>query len=453
MAHTAFILILPSDEAKGRRLDEMLREKHGHSCRVVTTLADALSSIRARVPDVVVAVSPLAGESTIKPLAELLDTLAPDATLLGLGVDGSPPTPETRRIHYQALENPDDDTLLVDPIGEAARTAVARREDRLLKQSVEATRIEAFEGIVGQAPQVQRIVERITKAARNKLTVLILGETGTGKELIARAIHNRSDRAKKRFNALNCAGLTETLIESQLFGHVKGSFTGAVNDHKGYFAASEGGTLFLDEIGDMPKAMQPKLLRVLELREFTPVGSTDTHRADVRLIAATNSDLARRVEEGEFRDDLFYRLNQWQIEIPPLRERRQDIPVLAHHLLKLANEEHGVEVDGISSEAMTLLAKHYWPGNVRELRNVIESVACEVENRRIEADDLPENVRGPRDLVPVSAGGLVGMTMEEVERLMIERTLQATDGNREAAAKMLNIGTRTLYRKIKEYGL
>jgi two-component system response regulator HydG len=300
---------------------------------------------------------------------------------------------------------------------------------------------------------MQRIVERINKAARNKLTVLVLGETGTGKELIAKAIHNRSDRAKKRFCPLNCAGLTETLIESQLFGHVKGSFTGALRDHQGYFAAAEGGTLFLDEIGDMPLPMQAKLLRVLETREFTPVGSTDVLRADVRVIAATNVDLGPRVEEKEFRADLYYRLRQWIIEIPPLRERPQDIPLLAHHLLNLANAEHGLTVDGISSETMVLLAKYYWPGNVRELKNVIESVACEVEDRRIEADDLPEDLRGSRELVPLSAGGLVGLTMDEVERLMIERTLQATEGNREAAAKMLNIGTRTLYRKIKEYGL
>jgi two-component system response regulator HydG len=192
---------------------------------------------------------------------------------------------------------------------------------------------------------------------------------------------------------------------------------------------------------------------VLELREFTPVGSTDLQRVDVRLIAATNTNLRERVQEHEFRDDLFYRLNQWVIEVPPLRERRQDIPLLAHHLLREASEQHGLNVDGISSEAMNLLTKYYWPGNVRELKNVIESVACEVEDRQLEADDLPEHIRGARDIVPVSASGLVGLTMEQVERMMIERTLQATEGNREQAAKMLNIGTRTLYRKIKEYDL
>jgi two-component system response regulator HydG len=453
MPQTAFILILPSDAAKGQRLHDLLREQHGHSCRVVTTLDDALNSIRARAPDVVVAVTPIDGQETAAPLADLLDSLAPDATLLALGGDGPPPALKPKRIQYQPLENPTDDTELVDPIGAAATAAVARRDDRLLKQSVAATTIEAFEGIVGTSPQMQKIVDRIRKAARNKLTVLILGETGTGKDLIARAIHNRSDRTKKPFKSLNCAGLSETLIESELFGHVRGSFTGAVADRKGYFAAADGGTLFLDEIGDMPVSLQAKLLRVLELREFTPVGSTDVQRADVRMIAATNQDLRKKVEEKEFREDLFYRLNQWVIEVPPLRERRQDIPLLAHHLLRQAATDHGVDVRDISSEAMVLLAKYFWPGNVREMKNVIESVACEVENRQIEADDLPEQIRGSRDLVPLSASGLVGLTMEEIERLMIERTLQATHGNREAAAKMLNIGTRTLYRKIKEYGL
>jgi DNA-binding NtrC family response regulator len=453
MAQTAFILILAKDEAQGQRLHDLLRQKHGHSCRVVTTLNDALSSIRARLPDVVVAVTPIDGQDTSEPLVALLDSLAPDATLLALGDDGPPPVLQPKRVRYQPLQSPADGSDLVGPIGAAASAAVARRDDRLLKQSVAATTIEAFEGIVGTSPQMQKIVERIRKAARNKLTVLILGETGTGKDLIARAIHNQSDRSRKSFKSLNCAGLSETLIESELFGHVRGSFTGAVADRKGYFAAADGGTLFLDEIGDMPFRLQAKLLRVLELREFTPVGSTDVQRADVRMIAATNQDLRRKVDEKEFREDLFYRLNQWVIEVPPLRERRQDIPLLAHHLLREAAGEHGVDVRDISSEAMILLAKYFWPGNVRELKNVIESVACEVEHRQIEADDLPEQIRGSRDLVPVSTGGLVGLTMEEVERLMIERTLQATEGNREAAAKMLNIGTRTLYRKIKEYGL
>ena len=447
MAQTAFILILTDDEPAGRRLRDLLRRQHGHSCMVVSNLDDALNSIRSRAPDVVVSAHP----GTAAALADLLDTLAPDATLLTIGPGPAPPA--ARRIRVESLNGAATLEHLVEPIASAAGKAVARREDRLLKQSFEQASLEAFEGIVGVSRPMKKIIERIKKAARNKLTVLILGETGTGKELIARAIHTHSDRARRPFQALNCAGLSETLIESELFGHVKGAFTGAVADRKGHFAAADGGTLFLDEIGDMPLPMQAKLLRVLEHREFSPVGSTEVHKVDVRLISATHTDLARRLEEKQFRDDLYYRLHQWVIEVPPLRERREDIPLLAHYLVQQANAEHGLSVEGVASEAMALLTRHYWPGNVRELKNVIESVACEVGRGLIEAEHLPERLRGSRELAPLSAGSLAGLTMAQIERLAIERTLQATGGNREQAAKMLNIGTRTLYRKIKEYGL
>jgi two-component system response regulator HydG len=452
MAQTAFVLILASEMDKGQDLDDTLRERFGHSCRIVTTLEDALDSIRARVPDVVVAIDSAGGQPTVQPLVDLLERVAPDATLLAVGDDGPPPKPRINRIQFLGLRNPADDAELVGPIGQAATRAVARREDRLLRQQLDAHRPEAFEGIIGSSPQIRRIVERIKKAARNKLTVLILGETGTGKELIAQAVHAQSDRAKKPFQWLNCAGLSETLIESELFGHVKGAFTGAVSDRKGHFAAADGGTLFLDEIGDMPIPMQAKLLRVLEHREFAPVGSTEVRRVDVRVVAATNTNLPQRISEREFREDLYYRLNQWRIEVPPLRERRQDIPLLAAHFLRLLGNEGELQVEGISSEAMKLLGAYHWPGNVRQLNHVVTSVAWEVENRQIEADDLPNEMRGPRDLV-LSTGGLVGLTMEQVEHMLIERTLQATGGNREHAAKMLGIGTRTLYRKIKEYEL
>jgi transcriptional regulator with PAS, ATPase and Fis domain len=203
----------------------------------------------------------------------------------------------------------------------------------------------------------------------------------------------------------------------------------------------------------MPLSLQAKLLRALERREITPVGSTDVRRVDVRVIAATNTDLQRNVEDRKFREDLYYRLNQWVIDVPPLRERREDIPILADYLRQRANQTHNAGCDGISSEAMGYLAKYYWPGNVRELANVIEALVVEAGGRQIEAEDLPEHIRGSREIVPASAAGMVGLTMAQVERLIIERTLQATGGNREQAAKILDIGTRTLYRKIKEYGL
>ena len=451
MPQTAFILILTEDEAKGQSLRDVLRERYNHSCNVVTRLDDALDSIRQRAPDAVIADAVINGMATAGPLVGLLDSLVPDATLL---VAGEPqPRPSPRRVQLITLPEVSEHDELLTRLVSAAGEAVTRREDRLLKESLEEHKYEAFEGIIGTTPQMQRIIERIKKAARNKLTVLILGETGTGKDLIAEAIHKRSDRSRRAMKSVNCAGLNENLLESELFGHVKGAFTGAVTDRKGYFVAADGGTLFLDEIGDMPPNMQAKLLRVLERREITPVGSTEVQRVDVRVIAATNANLLESVQEKNFREDLYYRLKQWVIEVPPLRERRQDIPLLAVHFLRRANELHAVNVPGISGEAMNYLAKYYWPGNVRELANLIEALAVEAEDRRIDTDDLPEPIRGSRDLVPVSATGMVGLTMAQVERMMIERTLHATSGNREQAAKMLDIGTRTLYRKIKEYDL
>jgi two-component system response regulator HydG len=451
LARTAFILIVVGDEPAGEALREQLREQAGHSCRVVDNLAEARESIESRTPDVVVAEAALDGQATAPELAPLLDRLAPDASLLIIG--DSPRPAQHKRIELLILPPRDNLEQLVEPIRRAAEKAVGRREDRLLAETVADRPVPHFEGIVGESVAMRNIIERIRKAARNKLTVLILGETGTGKDLIAEAIHKRSDRAGKPFLPLNCAGLNDNLLESQLFGHVKGAFTGAVSDRKGYFEAADGGTLFLDEIGDMPLNMQAKLLRTLERREITPVGSTEIRRVDVRLIAATNVDLYQKVEESAFREDLYYRLNQWVIRVPPLRERRTDIPLLAIHLLRRANELHGTRVTGFSNEALEKLTEYAWPGNVRELMNLIESLAVEVEDRQINATDLPPRILGPRDIVPAAAGNMVGLTMAQVERMMIERTLQATQGNREQAAKMLDIGTRTLYRKLKEYDL
>jgi DNA-binding NtrC family response regulator len=452
MSRNAFILIVTPDAERGARLRELLRGRYKHPCRVVTSLDQARESIQARVPDVVVAEGELDGRAAGEALVEVLDAKAKDATLVLVGQNGAPP--QAQHVEVSAVPKLEDAEDLLEPISQAAAGAVARRDDRLFKQSLERQKLQVFHGIVGATPPIQRIIERIKKAARNKLTVLLLGETGTGKELIARAIHDCSERAAKPFFAINCAGVSETLVESELFGHVKGAFTGAVSDKKGLFVAADGGTLFLDEIGDMPLPMQAKLLRVLETREVTPVGSHELRRVDVRVIAATNSDLRGRIDDKQFREDLYYRLNQWVIHVPPLRERRDDIPLLAVYLLEQANAEHGADVPGFSSDALRALTRYPWPGNVRELANVINRVVVEVEDRQIKEHDLPEEVRGSREMVRVSGSqGLVGLTLDQIERIAIERTLAAVEGNREQAAKMLNIGTRTLYRKLKEYDI
>ncbi len=452
MSQTAFILILSADETDGERLKELLRERHGHSCIVVATPQDAVDSIRERAPDVVVADARIAGQPSAGPLVEALERHAPDAALFLIGEEQT--LPVTRRLQIAALPAPVEREALVAPLAAAARKAVSEREDRLLNESIASQRTAAFEGIVGQSRPIRKLIERIRKAADNKLTVMILGETGVGKDLIANAIHRQSNRAARVFKALNCAGLNENLLESELFGHVRGAFTGADRDYKGYFAAADGGTLFLDEIGDMPLSMQAKLLRALDNREITPVGSTDTRKVDVRVICATHVDLAKLQAERKFREDLLYRLRGIVVQVPPLRERRDDIPLLADHFRQRANREHDRACPGISSEAMSYLLRYYWPGNVRELAALIEALVVETDERAIEADDLPEYIRGSREIVPIGAGGgFAGLTMAQIERIAIERTLQATNGNREQAAKLLDIGTRTLYRKIKEFGL
>ncbi|MCH7872011.1 MAG: sigma-54-dependent Fis family transcriptional regulator [Planctomycetes bacterium] len=451
MARTAFILIVTEQEGTGEKLRDTIRGRHGHVCNVVTQLDEALASIRGKAPDVVVAGARMNGAAVIEPLVRELDKAAPDATLLTVGGGNG----SVRAQHITIAPLPGDVSIdeLAGPIGDAADKAVARREDRLLHQSLESASAAPFEGIIGDSPKIRRIVERIKKAARNKLTVLVLGETGTGKQLIAEAIHKHSDRSHKPHKHLNCAGLNENLLDSELFGHVKGSFTSALADRKGYFEAAHGGTLFLDEIGDMPLSMQAKLLTVLDSREITPVGSTDVRRVDVRVIAATHRDLAERIEEGKFREDLYYRLHQWVIEVPPLRERREDIPVLVHHFIERANGVQGASVTGASSETLGYLTKYFWPGNVRELKSTVDTLVAETENGQIEAERLPESIRGSRAIVPSSLGSFAGLTIAEVEKMLIQHTLTNTAGNREQAARMLGIGTRTLYRKLKEYGL
>jgi two-component system response regulator HydG len=301
---------------------------------------------------------------------------------------------------------------------------------------------------------MQKVFDVLGQVASSNATVLILGESGTGKELVARAIHQNSPRRVANFVAVNCAALSEGLIESELFGHVKGAFTGAVAHKEGRVVYADGGTLFLDEVGDMPLATQAKLLRVLETREVQPVGGNQVQKVDVRLVAATNRDLEQMVREGMFREDLLYRLQVVTLRLPSLRERKSDIPMLIDHFIAELAREHGRAVRGVSPEARTLLVRHDWPGNVRELRNVIESMVLLARGDTLGTDDLPEAVRrgGPAEH---GAGGyeLAGRSLAEVERELIRANLALLDGNREKTARALGIGERTLYRKIKEYGL
>jgi DNA-binding NtrC family response regulator len=311
-----------------------------------------------------------------------------------------------------------------------------------------------LENIVGQSPAMLQVFDVIQQVAPTRATVLISGETGTGKELVAHAIHNLSPRKNGPFVAVHAAALSSTLLESELFGHEKGAFTGAVERRIGRFEAADGGTLFFDEVSEVDPAMQVKLLRVLEERAFERVGGTRTIQVDVRLVAATNKDLKKLVSEGKFRDDLYYRLSVVTIHLPPLRQRRQDIPLLVQAFIRHCSAENAKPVREITAEAVNTLMAYDWPGNVRELRNTIEQMVVLARGERLTLRDVPAAIRGGADLTKISVvrPGTT-MTVEEAERQLIVQALKETDGNRTRAAQRIGMSRRTLHRKLKKYGL
>ena len=457
MNGTAFVLIAGSEPREGHAIADRLKQA-GHACRVVTTAREALDSIRQRPPDVVVTEYLVGDGLDGAAVLQAAKRESPDTeVLLLVPRDGEQAArkaldAESPDSAFDYLVRPVDLEAVGEKVARAAEKAIAAREKRLLKES--SAQAYSFEGLIGRSAALAKEIKRVKKVARSKSTVLIIGETGTGKELIAAAIHKNSPRSGKPFQVVNCAALSETLLESELFGHVKGAFTGAIADKKGILEAADGGTLFLDEIGDMPPPMQAKLLRTLESGEVQRVGSHHTRRVDVRFVAATHRNLLEAVEQGRFREDLFYRLHtQGAIRIPPLRERREDIPLLVHHFIEGIAGENGLFVEGITSEALRKLTNYAWPGNVRELRNVIEGMVIEAEQPMLGVEDLPDGLKATTDIVPVSAPSFAGLSMAEVERLHIINTLRQTGGNRERAARILKISPRTLYRKLREYGL
>ena len=354
-------------------------------------------------------------------------------------------------------------TYLTKPldIGEL-RTVVdkASQSQRLARSNIELQKQLnekfGFEGVIGNSQAMHTVVARLRQIAPTSASVLITGESGTGKELVAKALHNNGPRRYKPFVTLNCAALSDNILESELFGHVKGAFTGADRERKGWFEHANGGTLFLDEVGDIPLGTQVKLLRALESGEIVRVGTNEPIKVNVRLISATNRDLTEAIASGSFRQDLYHRLKVVSIKLPPLRERREDIDLLIDHFLKEFTSSHEKKINAITPAARKVLRQHSWPGNVRELKNVIESMIVIDSDGVLDVDDLTEDLQvvsaeSPGDK---SAGidALVGKPLEEIEKHYITETLKLTAGNREEAAKMLGIGERTLYRKLKEYG-
>jgi DNA-binding NtrC family response regulator len=353
-----------------------------------------------------------------------------------------------RKGAYDYITKPFVNEDLLQSVKNAIRQRELFRENRALRRELD--RRYSFSEIIGTSPALQSVFRLVEKVAATNTNILIQGESGTGKELIARAIHHNSPRADRPFVAINCGALPETLLESELFGHTKGAFTGAVGNKPGLFRSAEGGTVFLDEVGEISSAMQVRLLRAVQEHEVTPVGSSGAVSFDARIICATNRDLEKEVAEGRFREDLFYRLNVIEIHLPPLRERREDIPLLVRHFVKHTARQQAREEKAIVPPAMSALINYAWPGNVRELQNAIER-AFTLSGEQIDLDSLPPRVRDAGGHIEMRDPDGLRPTLEEIERRYIFETLAAVNQDKTRAANILGIDLSTLYRKLKRY--
>jgi DNA-binding NtrC family response regulator len=349
---------------------------------------------------------------------------------------------------FDYITKGDDNDKIIPLLARAMEKVQLQKRVAQLEQQV--GKRYTFDAILGSSPLIANAIAMARKVAPTDATVLLLGETGTGKEVFAQAIHHAGKRASKPFMALNCSAFSKELLESELFGHKAGAFTGASRDKRGLIEEANQGTLFLDEIGEMHIDLQAKLLRVLETSEFIKVGDTKSTRVDVRIIAATNRDLEQVVEQGKFRDDLYYRLNVFTIPLPALRDRKRDIPVIADHYLRFFARKGGKRIEGISKEFLEHLQQHDWKGNIRELKNIIQRAVILADGPMLTVDNLPTELQviGLKMSGPLSAFDLAS-----VEKLHIQRVLNHTRGNKTEAARLLNIGLTTLYRKIEEYKL
>jgi two-component system response regulator HydG len=450
------VLVIDDEQDHAEAMCDAL-ERLRYECDAGHSLDDARKALRRKVYDVVVTDLRMDGDRDgleVLRLANASETSPP--TILVTAVNDVPTSKQAlREGAYDYIVKPLDLDDFRAQVKRAAEKASLRRTNRVLRAELDEQRTgSGFSGIIGKSSAMQRVINTARQVARSVIPVLILGESGTGKELIAKAIHEQSDRYRERLVTLNCAGLSESILEDELFGHVKGAFTGAQSDRPGRFEHADGGTLFLDEIGDMPAAMQAKLLRVLENGEVVRLGSNEPRQVDVRIVSATNRDLDRMVQERDFREDLYFRIKGVTLTLPPLRERREDIPLLLHHFVGQTADKYGKSIDRFEPEVQQKLMAFAWPGNVRQLKTVVENMVVMAPDNELTADLLPLEVGG--GTASTGAGGvegLVGISIEQAEVELIRNTLKLVEGNREKAARMLGIGERTLYRKIKEYDL
>jgi DNA-binding NtrC family response regulator len=433
-------------------LSIMLR-KEGYQITAVNNGKKALEQIKGTKFDLVITDIRMSGMDGIELLTEIkkLDRSMPVIIMTAYASQKTAIEAVNHgAFHYLIKHAKNDEIKMV--IRNALDMKRVRAENMLLKRQLKKS--SDMKTIIGKSEEIEKVFNLVDKVADTDSTILIFGESGTGKELIARAIHFRSNRANNPFVSINCGALPENLLESELFGHVKGSFTGAIRDKDGLFKVAQGGTFFLDEVGETSPTIQVKLLRVLQEREIIPVGGTNPIKVDVRLIAATNADLEKAVTQDRFRADLFYRLNVIPVYLPPLRKRKDDIPLLVSHFLKKFNDNLKPEGQkGISDDSIDVLINYSWPGNVRELENVIERAVILEESNQIEVESLPDKLRlreqSPQRLITERAN----VTLEELEKEYLLKVLEDTNWQKKRASAILGINASTLYRKIQRYGL
>jgi DNA-binding NtrC family response regulator len=447
------VLVVDDDEASREAVAEVLRAE-GYAVETASGGREALARCGERPFDAIVSDIRMPGLDGLGLLRGIRE-LRPEVSVILMTAFG------TVEAALQAIQEGAYDyvskPLHVEELLLTVRRALTHH--RLLQENREFRRVlqdrYQLTNIIGVSAPMIEVFKLIARVAPGRSTVLLTGESGTGKEVVARALHFNGPRAAKPFVTIDCGGLAESLLESELFGHARGAFTGATSARRGLFEAGHGGTVFLDEIGDVGANVQAKLLRVLELQEVKPVGSNEPIRIDVRLIAATNKDLQTEVREGRFREDLYYRLNVVSVHLPPLRHRREDIPALARHFLQKYALANGKTIEGFAAPAMALLERYPWPGNVRELENAVERAVAVSRSPLLLPEDLPAHLSAPPAPAagPESAEAPSLLTLDEMTRRHVVRALEAAAGNKKRAAEILGVDRRTLYRMLERYGM